>query len=85
MKFKFKIQSVTHLAAAKIYALDGILESGTVQADSEGVIRKHGQSIKVKSVALVNAPTVGSNRFTLSIEEPSFPLSQITQGMLLEG
>jgi len=85
MSFRFRIHSITYLPTADVYALDGTLESGTVMAGSEGVVREPGKSIKVKSVALVNSRNVGSNRLTLSVERPAFALSEVSEGMILDG
>jgi len=85
MSFTFKIESITHLASARAFVLDGILEEGKILGGSQAQIQELGVSINIKNVALVNPPDKNARHFTLSIEQPNIPLSQIQRGMTLIG
>lgn len=85
MAFTFKISSVTHLESVGAYLMEGFLEEGKFLSGQQGVIEGVGVVIRIKSVALVNSKSQADNYFTLGIEKPTVPLSNIESGMILTG
>lgn len=78
MKFEFQINNAGHLSSARTWFLDGTLEGGVIRPGSTGIVAAQPERrIAVKSVALVNSKDAESNRLTLSINEPDFPIQEL--------
>ena len=83
-KAVFHASQASRLPTARTIFIQGRLAAGKVNTGLVLQFRdKPEKQIRVKSVALVNFAEP-SSEFTLSIEEPAFPLSELEGADLIE-
>ena len=77
MSTRFFVEKATHIVAAKAFLLDGKVVEGCLKGGDVVHSRAHhGQSIRVKSIALVSTK-IPTDVVTISIEDPGFPICDL--------
>ncbi len=88
MAFRLRIERVTYLSKANIWALDGKLLDGVVRNGAVAVARTASGTtcdIRIQNGAMVDpAPLVDRSLVTLVIDEPPCPVEEL-EGSLLIG
>lgn len=85
MSFKFRIVTSGYFTVAKVWYVDGYLESGCIAPPVSGsaLTRDGVRVITIRSIALVSTPQPEPKRLTLAIEEPTFPITLLEAGVLV--
>ena len=83
--YRFLVRDAGVLTSAKIWYVEGVLQSGTIRSGSTATADTAvGRvSVRVNNVAMLTAANREPHCFTLSIEQPPFDL-QILRGVVLE-
>jgi len=84
MPFTFRVELASHLAVAGIWCLDGMLETGEVNAPAQACAETARGSIPiyVRTVAFVESKAISANRLTLVVDQPPCDLSELTGATL---